>query len=212
MSEDDEWADDLFNSTFYSDEDNPLSEFDLDDIRLTNFFQSLSNSNTIFQLSKNESSPQDASTVTDNFSVEQKRILGSNRSSVCSFNSIEKFNNYLNRIVSDNHFKKLAKEFKIAIFNKITSYVQQKYPEIYNEDFKRLSRDDKRSVELLDKRLFAIRDIIFQLFESDEKMSIIIPIKKEICKIISKKNKKKNVRFSQEELTFIDKWEVNQTK
>lgn len=128
------------------------------------------------------------------------------------FQNSDKLNSYLNSVVFYNHFKKLSKDFKIIIFNQVVDYLQEFYPNYINDKFKPLTRREKRSVPLLDQRLLDIGGFIYELFESNKKTEVLIPIKKQICKHISAKNKKKNRQFSDEELSFIGKWEANQIR
>ena len=143
--------------------------------------------------------------------VVPERIRRSSCFSICPLEGAKQLNEYLNKMVLDGQLKKLSKDYKIVIFKHITNYVQSNCPHLYNNDFRTLSRDDKRSVYLLDNRLLAIKDIIYQILESEENMNIKIQINKEICEMIQK-HKKKNVKVSLENLSFINKFEIIQNK
>lgn len=127
------------------------------------------------------------------------------------FQDSEKLNKYLSNMVFLDYFKKLPKEYKIVIFDEVTKYWQNVYPHLVNKEFfQKLSRNDKRNVPPLDKRLMSIGGFIYKAFESDDKMKVIIPIYKQVCKIIKKNNTKKNKAFYEELKDFISKYEQQQ--
>lgn len=145
--------------------------------------------------------------ISQKYSSTKEEFSNYNQVFINPFANCSKLYDYINELIFYGYFKKLTKEFKIIIYNQISKYWKQFYPKLIQKELRPLNRNEKRSITFLDKRLFSIGGYIYKALESDDKMNIIISIKKDVCSIITEKNTKKNISFLKEENKYISKWE-----
>lgn len=116
------------------------------------------------------------------------------------FNNVEDLIKYLSRVVLVGHLNKLNKSFKIIIYQVIQEFVFSHYQNLSYDQIEKLNREDKRSVQRLDIKLFKIKNYIYELFESKQKNKIVLDIIQQVynqCikKIEAKLQKEQNAKI-----------------
>lgn len=116
------------------------------------------------------------------------------------FNNVEDLLKYLSKVVLVGHLNKLNKSFKIIIYQVIQEFVFSHYQNLSYDQIEKLNREDKRSVQRLDIKLFKIKNYIYELFESKQKNKIVLDIIQQVynqCikKIEEKLQKEQNAKI-----------------
>lgn len=127
----------------------------------------------------------------------------------CPIYLADQFDKYLKIMVLPNQ-KKVGKDLKIIIFNFFREYLRSFRPELKYE-LRPLSRDEKRNIKLIDKRLFEIKEYIVYHFENN-KEETLIPIVEKYNQFVLMNHKRKGTKAAKKNLAKINSMKSKKKK
>ncbi|KAK8895717.1 hypothetical protein M9Y10_013601 [Tritrichomonas musculus] len=125
----------------------------------------------------------------------------------CQSSSMSKFDKFLEQMVLQNQ-EKIGKELKVIIFNFFREYLSNDHQELA-KILRPLSRDELRSVKLVSKRLFLLKDHIYHSFRYQNKETLV-PIVERYNEHVLKNHKRKGIKNAKKNLDLICSIKENQ--
>lgn len=106
----------------------------------------------------------------------------------------KQFDRYLKLMVLADQ-QDVGKDLKIIIFNFFREYLRSTHPYLLKRELLPLTRDEKRYVALINRRILAIKDHIIYNFNNNKKETLL-PVVERYSEFILKNHKKKGTKFA----------------